>query len=116
MFVIPVDVAVAILDDAGKRVCMAMRRRHASGEFVKERDLRKHRQDVFRLLQLVIPGAPPLPLSPALFRDMEDFLATMAAEPYDTVPLGVRDPYSVVLGRIRVLFIEISEPTNVTPH
>ena len=90
---------------------MDLRRRHAAGEFVKERDLRKHRQDVFRLLQLVVPGTPPLPLSPALFRDMEDFLATMAAEPYDTAPLGIREPYSKVLGRIRVLF---SKGTKLT--
>ena len=69
-----------------------LRRRHAAGEFVKERDLRKHRQDVFRLLQLVVPGNPPLPLSPALFRDVEDFLATMAAEPYDTAPSASAPP------------------------
>ena len=48
-------------------------------------------------------------LSPALFRDMEDFLATMAAEPYDTAPLGIREPYPEVLGRIRNRFVKSIE-------
>ena len=38
------------------------------------------------------------------FRDMEDFLATMVSEPYDTAPLGIHEPYLEVLARIRNLF------------
>lgn len=84
---------------------MDLRRRHAAGQFVKERDLRKHRQDVFRLLRIVVPGSQPLPLPASLFHDLEDFLVTMESEPYDLAHLGIRDPYPDVLARIRSRFV-----------
>lgn len=88
---------------------MDLYRRRARGESVKEHDFRKHRQDVFRLLLFTIPGTPPISLPPRLLNDMEDFLSTMAASPYDTSHLGIVEPYSDVLARIRNLF-DLSSP------
>lgn len=94
------------------RAWMDLRRRRAEGQPVKDRDLRKHRQDVFRLLLFVVPGNPPIPLSPKLFRDMEEFLAAMEATPYDTSHLGIVEPYPGVLSRLRNLFVEVSSHPN----
>ena len=58
--------------------------RRARGEHVNTRDLRKHKKDVFRLLQLFVPGAS-MELPDAIRDDMAEFVAMAGRE---GVPLG----------------------------
>jgi len=74
--------------------------RKAAGEAVDSKDVRKHRNDVFRLLQLLPAGAPQL-LPDPLTADMKAFLAAVGADDaFKPSDFGVKMAPGDALGRL----------------
>ena len=78
--------------------------RKRKGEQVDGADIRKHKNDVFRLFQIV--GPAPLPEVPEQIRqDMDVFLSAMETEEVDLRQLGIRmAAKSDVLAGLRVIY------------
>ena len=60
------------------------------GLHVNERDLKKHKNDVFRLFALVDPTMR-IELTPKVRAEVEQFLARMEAEDVELTDLGIQD-------------------------
>jgi len=78
--------------------------RKAKGEFVKDKDLRKHRIDVIRLLA-TIPNDVAVEVTPPLLRDFTDFLSEYAHNPTDPTALEINMTFDEVLARLRRMYI-----------
>lgn len=65
-----------------------LRERAQAGASIDSRDIRKHKNDVFRLWAIIDPGVRPT-LSGAIERDMRVFLDEVAKEPPDLDALGL---------------------------
>lgn len=65
-----------------------LRQRKADGAHVNERDLKKHKNDVFRLFPLVEPSAQ-ITVSPTVKEDVEQFIQAVQDEPVDLLQLGI---------------------------
>lgn len=65
-----------------------LRQRKADGAHVNERDLKKHRNDVFRLFPLVEPAAQ-ITVDSTVKEDVEQFIHAMWDEPVDLLQLGI---------------------------
>lgn len=78
--------------------------RKSRGEFVKEKDLRKHRLDIIRLLA-TIPEATQIRISEPLYNDFGEFLSTYAQNPTDPAALEITMTFDDVLSRLRSLYI-----------
>ena len=78
--------------------------RKQKGEQVDGADIRKHKNDVFRLFQIIEPA--PLPDVPEQIRqDMDMFLSAMEIEEIDLKQLGVRIAVkSDVLAGLRIIY------------
>lgn len=63
--------------------------RKSSGDKVDSKDIRKHRNDIFRLYALLGPETRVL-VSERIAQDIEDFFAEMSSEPVDLKALGLR--------------------------
>lgn len=64
--------------------------RKAAGEQVDSRNIRKHRNDVFRLTELLDPNqGRSLYLPDTVKNDMKEFIARMASEDVDVKQLGI---------------------------
>jgi hypothetical protein len=71
------------------RAWLDLRARREAGQPVDSKDIAKHRNDVFRLLQVIDPefqASPPL----AVARDMQSFCDQMVTETVDLPALGLR--------------------------
>lgn len=63
-----------------------------SGEHVNSRDIRKHKNDVFRLSELLTPGMESIQDMPdSIKSDMKEFLDAMVSEEIDVSQLGIQD-------------------------
>ena len=67
-----------------------LKRRKESGEHVNERDLKKHKNDVFRLVASVDVGTR-LTISGQIEKDARRFLDSVRHEPVDVNNLGIRN-------------------------
>ena len=65
-----------------------LRQKKAERIHVNERDLKKHKNDVFRLFPLADPTAQ-VEVSPAVAADIRQFTAAMEQEPVDSPRLGL---------------------------
>lgn len=65
-----------------------LQQKKAEGAHVNERDLKKHKNDVFRLFPLVEPNAQ-IAVTPAVAEDARQFIDAMKNEPVDLERLGV---------------------------
>jgi hypothetical protein len=63
--------------------------RAATGDNIDSKAIKKHKNDVFRLFQVIDPDARPNPPSP-IAEDMRIFLDRMAAETVDLKALGLQ--------------------------
>ena len=70
---------------------------------MKDKDLRKHRTDIIRLLA-TIPGNVTIEISQPLLDDFSDFLAEYANSPTDPAALEINMTFNDVLTRLRVLY------------
>lgn len=101
----PLD-GIPVLDEAGiipfkARAWIDLNRRQAEGEKVDSRDMKKHRNDVARMLQLLSAEAS-YELPDAIRADMQAFVKGLAAQD-DFVPkqFGVAMTKEVVIDRLR---------------
>lgn len=67
-----------------------LRQKRANGVHVNERDLKKHKNDVFRLFPLVKPTAR-IAISPAVGTDVKQFINAMRSEPVALERLGIAE-------------------------
>jgi hypothetical protein len=85
------------------RAWLDLKEREASGHRIDGKDIRKHRNDVFRLYQIVDP-APLKQTPPVVAADMGRFLAEVREETIDLKSLGIArtslDEVLAQLGRI----------------
>jgi hypothetical protein len=81
----------AILIPLKARAWLDLTERQNAGQHVDDRDIRKHRNDVFRLYQIMaMETVAPLPES--ILRDLLQFLAAMELENNDNMKaLGLRN-------------------------
>lgn len=81
-----------------------LRQRKAEGVHVNERDLKKHKNDIFRLFPLAEPYAH-IPVPSAVKADVERFLEAVRKEPADLNRLGLAGvPLEEVLRSLESLF------------
>lgn len=69
-------------------VGLDLRKKKADGTHVNERDLKKHKNDVFRLFPLAEPSAR-IALSPVVEEDVRQFVQAMGDETVDLERLGL---------------------------
>jgi hypothetical protein len=62
----------------------------AGGAQIDEKDIRKHKNDVFRLVQIITPD-DPLKLPVAIKGDLKAFLDSIRGKPGDLTQLGIRN-------------------------
>ncbi len=70
------------------RAWLDLKEREAAGQKIDSKDIRKHRNDVFRLYQIVDP-APLKETPPVIASDMGRFLREVRAETIDLKSLGI---------------------------
>ena len=85
------------------RAWLDLKEREAAGERIDGKDIRKHRNDVFRLYQIVDPS-PLRETPPVVAADMGRFLTEVRGETIDLKSLGIArislDEVLAQLGRI----------------
>lgn len=86
-----------------------LQKKKADGAHVNERDLKKHKNDVFRLFPLVEPSSQ-IEISPAVETDLKQFVQMMTYEQVDLEHLGL-DGVSLeeILNTLRKIFVVSSE-------
>ena len=83
--------------------------RKDAGEPVDSKNIRKHKNDVFRLSAL-LSAEIRISVPDSIFADLTDFLASIEAEPSDLKSLGLRNQSKEdVLGKIIDAYIKESE-------
>lgn len=86
------------------RAWLDMVTRRGQGESVDERDIRKHRNDVFRLFQVLSPGGA-FELPEVVHGDLQRFIQAMAVEEIHLKSLGLRNTtLEEVLSQIRNIY------------
>lgn len=80
--------------------------RKAAGELVDGRNIRKHKNDVFRLTELLDRNQGLLPYLPDTIKaDMQDFAKRMIPEPVDLKQLGIYDrTKEAILDELRSIY------------
>lgn len=80
--------------------------RKAAGENVDGKDIKKHKNDIFRLSTL-LSGEMRVMLPDSVYADMTAFLYAMEAEPLDPVKLSIRrQTKEELLGRLGAVYIK----------
>lgn len=78
--------------------------RWARGEQVDSRDIRKHRNDVFRLSMLLSPDMR-IDLPDSIFQDMRLFFERVSVEGMDAKQLGIqRVPLPTIIARLNDIY------------
>lgn len=81
-----------------------LRQKKADGIHVNSGDLKKHKNDVFRLFPLVVPSAQIM-VSKAIGADVGQFIDAMRSEPIDLKKLGVEGmPLEEILRALERMF------------
>ena len=80
--------------------------RKASGEHVNDRDLRKHRQDIFRLFPLISVDER-ITAPSEVYQDIMQFLNEMEEQPFDPHAIGLNISKDDVLNVFRTMYIDI---------
>ena len=80
--------------------------RKAAGEQVDAKNIRKHKNDVFRLTELLDQDQQKLPFLPDMIKnDMREFNGRMISEDVDLKQLGIRDKTKqMILEQLRVIY------------
>ena len=80
--------------------------RNAEGRHVDSRNLRKHKNDVFRLTELLDQGMEHLPYLPDTIKaDMMEFTERMLLEDVDLKQIGIRDKSKeTILEELKVIY------------
>ena len=81
-----------------------LKRRKSKGEHVNERDYKKHKNDVFRLLQIVDPEVN-IETEGLVRESIEAFLTEVISEPVRTEQLGLQIPMEEALEILRSKYL-----------
>ena len=83
-----------------------LHQKKADGSHVNERDLKKHKNDVFRLFPLAEPTVQ-IAITSAVKADVEQFINAMKRDPVDLERLGVEElTLEEVLGTLERMFVQ----------
>lgn len=74
--------------------------RKANGEAVDSKNIRKHKNDVFRLSALLTPGTK-VSVNQTVWNDLQSFFQAMQTEPVDTKQLGISRRKDDVLNALK---------------
>ena len=74
--------------------------RKQNGESIDSKNIRKHKNDIFQLSEL-ITAETLIEVPSSIFQDIEDFIEQMASEDLDSKSLGLRREKTEMLQRIR---------------
>ena len=89
-----------------------LRQKKVEGLHVNERDLKKHKNDVFRLFPLAAPTAR-IVVSPAVATDVRQFIVAMEQEPVDLPHLGLGDvPLKEILDALERMIVPTGQNEN----
>ena len=77
--------------------------RKARGEFVKDKDVRKHRTDILRLQSQIVEGTV-VDLPESIKGEMRDFLAVYETMPLDLKAIGLPGSFGGAIERIKNIF------------
>ncbi len=77
--------------------------RKARGEFVKDKDVRKHRTDILRLQAQIVEGTV-VELAEPIKIEMRDFIAAYESLPLDPKTIGVPGSFEDAVDRIKRVF------------
>lgn len=81
-----------------------LRRRAAAGEKIDSADIKKHKNDVFRLFTIIDPDFR-VSLATQINTDMQSFFAEIVNEPPDLKSLGLKStPMETVLNSLRTIY------------
>lgn len=100
---------IPVLDEAAiipfkARAWLDLSARRAAGERVDEKDIRKHRNDVARMLQLLATDAN-FALPSTVQSDMADFVAALSGqEDFDPKQFGVNMTRDIVVSRLQAAY------------
>ena len=88
------------------RAWIDLSRRKAEGEHIDSKTIRKHKNDVFRLTELLDPNMEPLPYLPdAIKTDMNKFTECMRLEKLDLKQIGIQDKSKEsILEELKVIY------------
>ena len=79
--------------------------RKSRGEHVNTRDIRKHRQDVFRLFPLIDPDTR-LYVPSEVYDDIQSFLLYLESQPFEPKAIGLDLNKDFVLGVYRTIYVK----------
>lgn len=82
--------------------------RKSAGDAVDSRDLKKHRNDVFRLAQIIDPARRPSP-PPAIQRGLTEFFRAVEREEIDLKALGLRGQSAAAVIKMLEAFYKAAE-------
>ena len=82
---------------------MDLTARKVRGEFVKDKDIRKHRTDILRLQAQIVEGTT-VDLIEMLKSDLRDFLVAYAADPINPKTINVPGTFEDALKKIKEVF------------
>jgi len=85
------------------RAWLDLSMRKARGEFVKDKDVRKHKTDILRLQAQIVEGTTVELVEPIMV-EMRDFLARYEAMPIDPKTIGVPGSFADAIERIKNIF------------
>ena len=88
------------------RAFLDLSRRKANGEDVRSKDIKKHRNDIFRLVQL-LPGRGDLVVADTIRADLAEFLKQFSNDPnFDysklKLPISLTDAKATLVGFYRL--------------
>lgn len=87
------------------RAWLDLTRRQAAGDPIDGKDIAKHKNDIFRLYQIIEPGLD-IAIPQAIREDMSAFLNRMSAEHVDLKALGIREPSKeAILDELRKIYV-----------
>lgn len=91
------------------KACLDLRQKKADGSHVNERDLKKHKNDVFRLFPLAEPTVQ-IAVTPAVKVDVEQFINAMKIDSIDLERLGIEGmPLEEILRTLKRMFVVLPE-------
>ncbi len=82
------------------RAWLDLHQKQRIGELVRNADIKKHRNDVFRLSELLTESTR-IELPEGIFRDVEDFINLMQSEDVNLKDLGLRRDKEDILHRLK---------------
>ena len=96
---------IAVLGETGlipfkAKAFLDLSQRKAIGEHVDSRDLRKHKNDVLRLAQILKPGQH-VELAPTIRADMSEFCDKISDDDANMRQLGISASYEDIIELIR---------------